>query len=128
MQVLSEQLTAPRVLFAGNAAQSLHPVAAQGFNLGLRDVATIAELLADAADPGAPELLTRYEQRRARDRELVSSFTDRLVRLFSSRIPGLAGLRHLGLLALDLVPPVKDAVMWQNLGYGALPAAIHRGS
>lgn len=125
-QVMSEQLTAPRVIFAGNAAQSLHPVAAQGFNLGLRDVATIAELVANAADPGAPDLLTEYERRRARDRDTVSSFTDRLVRLFSNRIPALRGLRHLGLLALDVLPPVKEAVMYQNLGLGSLPAAMHR--
>ena len=121
-RVMSGQLNAGRVLLAGNAAQSLHPVAAQGFNLGLRDVAAIAELLADAADPGAPELLAEYESRRTRDRDLTSSFTDHLVRLFSNRVPGLRGLRHLGLLALDLLPPVKEAVMWQNLGYTAAPA------
>jgi 2-octaprenyl-6-methoxyphenol hydroxylase len=125
-QVISDQLTAGRVMFAGNAAQSLHPVAAQGFNLGLRDVATIAEIVADASDPGAPEILAAYEQRRARERERVSNFTDQLVRVFSNRIPGLRALRHLGLLALDLVPPAKDAVMWENLGYGALPSALHR--
>ncbi|HZP11195.1 MAG TPA: 2-octaprenyl-6-methoxyphenyl hydroxylase [Nevskiaceae bacterium] len=124
-QVMSEQLTAPRVIFAGNAAQSLHPVAAQGFNLGLRDVATIAELVADAADPGASALLAEYERRRSRDRDTISSFTDRLVRLFSNRIPALRGLRHLGLLALDVLPPVKEAVMYQNLGFGSLPAALH---
>jgi 2-octaprenyl-6-methoxyphenol hydroxylase len=127
-QVLSDQLTAPRVIFAGNAAQSLHPVAAQGFNLGLRDVATIAELVADAADPGAAELLAEYERRRSRDRELVSGFTDRLVRLFSNRVPALRGLRHLGLLALDVLPPVKEAVMYQNLGFGSLPARLQRDS
>ncbi len=125
-QVLSDQLTAPRVIFAGNAAQSLHPVAAQGFNLGLRDVATIADLVANAADPGASELLAEYERRRSRDRDTISSFTDRLVRLFSNRIPALRGLRHLGPLALDVIPPAKDAVMWQNLGFGSLPTGLHR--
>lgn len=122
-QVVSKQLRAPRVLFAGNAAQSLHPVAAQGFNLGLRDVATLAELLAEADDPGAPELLNEYEQRRARDRETVAGFTDHLVRLFSNRVPGLRGLRHLGLLAMDLAPPLKQAIMWQNLGFGGISSA-----
>ena len=126
-QVMSERLTAPRVMFAGNAAQSLHPVAAQGFNLGLRDVAAIAALLSGAADPGASEILSEYERMRGRDREITSGFTDRLVRLFSNRIPALQDLRHLGLLALDLLPPVKDAVMWQNLGLGSLPASVHRG-
>ena len=125
-RVMSESLSAPRVLLAGNAAQSLHPVAAQGFNLGLRDVATIAELLRDPGDPGAPEILAEYESRRGRDRDVVSGFTDRLVRLFSNRIPGLSALRHLGLLALDLAPPLKEAVMWQNLGYVSAPAAARQ--
>ncbi|PTU33225.1 2-octaprenyl-6-methoxyphenyl hydroxylase [Stenotrophobium rhamnosiphilum] len=125
-QVMSAQLTAPRVIFAGNAAQSLHPVAAQGFNLGLRDVATVADVLATAADPGSAETLAEYERRRSDDRERVSGFTDRLVRTFSNRVPGLRGLRHLGLLALDLTPPLKDAVMRQNLGLGGLPSKFAR--
>lgn len=119
-RVMSERLTAPRVIFVGNAAQSLHPVAAQGFNLGLRDVATLAELLCETrGDPGDSALLQTYAGERARDRARVADFTDQLVRLFSNRVPGLRGLRHLGLLALDLAPPLKEAVMWQNLGFGA---------
>lgn len=125
-RVMSAQLTAPRVIFAGNAAQSLHPVAAQGFNLGLRDVATVADVLAGAADPGADDVLAEYERRRNDDRERVSGFTDRLVRTFSNKVPGLRGLRHLGLLALDLTPPLKDAVMRQNLGLGGLPSKFAR--
>ena len=126
-RVLSDQITAPRVLFAGNAAQTLHPVAAQGFNLGVRDIATVAELLADAGDPGAPAILAEYERRRTGDRERVSAFTDRLVRTFSNDIPGLRAARHLGLLALDLFPPVKREVMRQNLGYsGTTPALARR--
>jgi 2-octaprenyl-6-methoxyphenol hydroxylase len=122
-RVLADRLTAPRVILAGNAAQTLHPIAAQGFNLGLRDVATVAELVAGAADPGAGELLREYQARREGERELVSGFTDRLVRIFSNSVPGLAGARHLGLLALDLLPPVKQAVMRQNLGFaGGTPA------
>lgn len=124
-RVMSQQLTTARVLFAGNAAQALHPVAAQGFNLGLRDAATAAEILATATatatDPGAEEVLQRYAEARRRDREVTAGFTDRLVRVFSNRVPVLSDLRHLGLLALDLLPPVKQAVMWQNLGYTAAP-------
>ena len=124
-RVLSERLSAPRVVFVGNAAQSLHPVAAQGFNLGLRDAATLTELLAaDAGDPGAAELLNRYAALRSADRTRVADFTDGLVRLFSNRVPGLRALRHLGLLALDLAPPVREAVLWQNLGFaGYTPAS-----
>jgi 2-octaprenyl-6-methoxyphenol hydroxylase len=126
-RVLSDQLTAPRVIFAGNAAQTLHPIAAQGFNLGLRDVATVAELAAPAPDPGAAEVLQHYERRRRDERDTVSGFTDRLVRIFSNAIPGLRSARHLGLLALDLLPPVKDAVMRQNLGFaGGTPALARK--
>jgi len=126
-RVLSDALTAPRVIFAGNAAQTLHPIAAQGFNLGLRDVATVAELAAQAADPGAPEVLAEYEQRRRAERASVSGFTDGLVRIFSNSIPGLAETRHWGLLALDLLPPLKQAVMRQNLGFaGGTPAVARK--
>ena len=118
-RVMSDALTAPRTVFVGNAAQTLHPVAAQGFNLGLRDVATLADLLKDSRDAGAPELLAEYASRRKQDREATAGFTDRLVRTFSNTVPGLSGLRHLGLLALDLIPPVKNAVMRQNLGQAA---------
>lgn len=117
-RVMSHQLSAPRVLFAGNAAQALHPVAAQGFNLGLRDVAAVAEVLAGVSDPGAAEVLVDYQQRREQDRARVAGFTDRLVRTFSNNVPGLRSLRHLGLLALDLAPPLKNAVLRQNLGQG----------
>lgn len=127
-QVLNERLTAPRVIFAGNAAQSLHPVAAQGFNLGLRDIATVAELVSVSADAGGPVLLTEYERLRSRDREGTADFTDHLVRLFSNRVPGLSSLRHLGLLALDLVPPLKERTLWHNLGYrGATPRSARGG-
>lgn len=127
-RVLSDALRASRVLFVGNAAQSLHPVAAQGFNLGLRDVATVIEVLdAAGADPGVAAVLDDYAARRARDRERVAGFTDHLVRLFSNRVPGLRGLRHLGLLALDLAPPLKQAVMWQNLGFGGDTPRLARG-
>jgi 2-octaprenyl-6-methoxyphenol hydroxylase len=125
-RVMTGQLSAPRTLFVGNAAQSLHPVAAQGFNLGLRDVATLAELLEAQADPGAPSLLAEYATRRERDRERVSAFTDRLVRLFSNTVPGLRGLRHLGLLLLELDTPARDAVLRQNLGFGGPVPAMAR--
>ena len=126
-RVLSDALTAPRVILAGNAAQTLHPIAAQGFNLGLRDVATVAELAGPAVDPGAAEVLAGYEARRRAERDTVSGFTDGLVRIFSNRIAGLAQARHWGLLALDLLPPVKQAVMRQNLGFaGGTPAAARK--
>ena len=118
-RVLSAELTAERVVFAGNAAQTLHPVAAQGFNLVLRDVATLAAQIQPGQDPGTPEALAIYGNSRRADRHRVAGFTDHLVRLFSNRIPALSQLRHLGLLGLDLVPAAKQQVMRQNLGLAA---------
>ena len=118
-RVLSDELTAERVVFAGNAAQTLHPVAAQGFNLGLRDVATLAAQIQPGQDPGTSEALAIYADSRRADRHRVAGFTDHLVRLFSNRIPALSQLRHVGLLGLDLVPAVKQQVMRQNLGLAA---------
>lgn len=122
-RVMSETLVAPRTVFLGNAAQSLHPVAAQGFNLGLRDVATLAQVIAAAPDPGAAEVLQDYAARRRRDRLAVSEFTDMLVRTFSNRIPGLAQARHWGLLGLELLPPTRERVLRQHLGQLGVPAA-----
>jgi 2-octaprenyl-6-methoxyphenol hydroxylase len=127
-RVMAHNLTAPRVVFAGNAAQTLHPVAAQGFNLGLRDAATLADLLTDPGDPGRDDLLAEYVRRRQADRRAVAGFTDTLVRLFSNAVPGLRGLRHLGILALDLLPPIKQHVTRQNLGYGDRPPQLARAA
>lgn len=121
-RTMSETLTAPRVVFCGNAAQSLHPVAAQGFNLGLRDVAALASRLTAASDPGDAALLAAHADARRRDRQRTADFTDSLVRLFSNRLPVVSGLRHLGLLALDLAPPLKESVLRQNLGHAGLAA------
>jgi 2-octaprenyl-6-methoxyphenol hydroxylase len=125
-RVMSEQLTAPRTALIGNAAQSLHPVAAQGFNLGLRDVAALAEALAGGADPGAAAVLDRYEAARQRDRSRVGNLTDTMVRTFSNRIPGLTQLRHFGLIAVDLVPPLRAAVLRQHLGHLGLPSRLRQ--
>lgn len=123
-RVLSDEALRPRLLFIGNAAQSLHPVAAQGFNLGLRDVAALQEHLSGGSDPGAEKLLTSYAAERAKDRQVVSDFTDQLVRLFSNRQPGLSQTRHWGVLALDLIPALKQRVLWQNLGFRHAPRVV----
>jgi 2-octaprenyl-6-methoxyphenol hydroxylase len=127
-RVLSETLIAPRTVFIGNAAQSLHPVAAQGFNLGLRDVATLAELVAAAADPGAAEILAEYAQRRERDRSRVSGLTDLMVRAFSNRVPLLSQARHWGLVAVELAGPLRQTVLRQHLGHLGLPRSAARSS
>jgi 2-octaprenyl-6-methoxyphenol hydroxylase len=119
--------SAPRVALIGNAAQALHPVAAQGFNLGLRDAAVLAELLAAAADPGAPQLLAQFAARRAADRRGMIGFTDNLVKLFGSRRASTIGLRNLGLLLFDLSAPAKRALARLSFGFGGALPRLSRG-
>jgi 2-octaprenyl-6-methoxyphenol hydroxylase len=103
-------LVADRQVWIGNAAQTLHPVAGQGFNLALRDIHQLARIVAQAEDPGAPEVLADYARRRRIDRKGVMIFTDLLVRLFSNDNPLLRHARGAGLLALDLLPPARSFV------------------
>lgn len=123
MRVVSQDPVALRTIFLGNAAQNLHPVAAQGFNLGLRDVAALADLVESSEDPGTPSLLDEYAKRRARDRTAVTDMTHVIVKTFSSRISGLVQFRHLGLVGLELLPAARRRVIRQHLGYLGLPAA-----
>ncbi|MBO9717212.1 MAG: 2-octaprenyl-6-methoxyphenyl hydroxylase [Pseudoxanthomonas sp.] len=100
--VIADALAAPRALLLGNAAQTIHPVGAQGFNLGLRDALTLAEeLRVHAGDPGDASLLARYAQRRREDRERTLAFSDGLARMTANPSPLLRPLRSLGLLAAD---------------------------
>jgi 2-octaprenyl-6-methoxyphenol hydroxylase len=117
-----------RTVLIGNAAQALHPVAGQGFNLGLRDAAMLAEVLANASgDVGSPELLRRFAAWRAHDRQGVVRFTDGLVKLFADRRPGMSLLRNLGLLLFDLAPPAKSALARVSLGFGGPTPRLARG-
>ncbi len=116
----------PRLVFIGNAAHTLHPVAGQGFNLGLRDVAVLAEVLAGAAaagsDPGDMGVLKGYAAWRRPDYLRVMGLTDSLARLFSNRLPLLRGARNLGILGMDLLPGAKHLLARQAMGLtGKLP-------
>ena len=118
----------PRTVLIGNAAQALHPVAGQGFNLGLRDAAMLAEVLAQTpGDAGAPQLLARFAAWRARDRSGVVRFTDSLVKLFGDQRPGVGLLRNLGLLAFDLSSPAKSALARVSAGFGGPAPRLARG-
>jgi 2-octaprenyl-6-methoxyphenol hydroxylase len=125
----SERLTAPRAVILGNAAQALHPVAGQGFNLALRDVAMLAELLADpvGGDPGDAALLERYAAWRAPDREAVIRFTDALVRGFALPLGPLKRLRGGGLLLFDLLRPVKHEFARRTMGLAGRQPRLVRG-
>lgn len=97
-----------RTVWLGNAAQTLHPVAGQGFNLALRDVWALAERLRrQPADPGHAAVLDDYRRSRGLDRHGTMGLTDGLVRLFSNDHPLLRHARGAGLLALDVVPPLR---------------------
>ena len=119
----------PRSVLIGNAAQSLHPVAGQGFNLGLRDAATLAEVLAPAAgsDVGRPDLLAEFARGRAADRQGVIRFTDGLVKLFGDPRPGVPTLRNLGLLLFDLSPTAKAALSRVSWGFAGRVPRLARG-
>lgn len=117
-----------RVAFIGNAAQSIHPVAAQGFNLGLRDAANLAALLEGVADPGDAPLLQRFAALRREDRRAAVVFTDLLARAFTSRLPGLRQARHWGLVGSQLAPPVHRWLLRQHLGYFGAPPGLRDAS
>ncbi|BCQ22222.1 UbiH/UbiF/VisC/COQ6 family ubiquinone biosynthesis hydroxylase [Caballeronia sp. NK8] len=102
-----------RTVAIGNAAQTLHPVAGQGLNLGLRDALALTDAL--SADGPRPLALARFAQRRALDRRLTITATDTLARLFTIDFPPLAAMRGLALTALEFLPPVKTALARQMM-------------
>ncbi len=119
---------ATRTVLIGNAAQALHPVAGQGFNLGLRDAAMLAEVIANAQeDVGSPELLRKFSEWRAGDRTGVVRFTDGLVKLFADTRAGVGVLRNLGLLLFDLTPPAKSALARVSAGFAGPTPRLARG-
>jgi 2-octaprenyl-6-methoxyphenol hydroxylase len=124
----AHETVAGRVVLIGNAAQALHPVAGQGFNLGLRDAATLAEMLAGATDrPDFGELLARFAAWREEDRRGVTRFTDSLVKLFGSERPGLSLVRNFGLLMFDLSPTAKRALSRVSWGFAGRMPRLARG-
>ena len=151
-RVASESIHGPRAVLIGDAALRLHPVAGQGFNLALRDIATLAEVIADATamdggsaanagsnsrplraspeaatDVGAAELLERYATWRAADRQRVSSFTHGLIQLFGESAPGMGLGRGLGLMAFDLLPGAKALLARQTMGKAGRLPRLARG-
>lgn len=131
----SDEHVGPRLAVVGNAAQALHPIAGQGFNLGLRDAASLAEVLADARaqnagslDAGDGLLLDRYRGWREADRSRIVGFTDGLVRLFTQPFGPAKLLRDIGLLAFDLMPAAKDALSQLSLGAAGRIPRLARGA
>ncbi|CFU98313.1 2-octaprenyl-6-methoxyphenyl hydroxylase [Yersinia pseudotuberculosis] len=110
-----------RLALVGNAAQTLHPIAGQGFNLGLRDVMSLAETLAEAAamgnDLGDYTVLSHYQQRRQQDQQATIGVTDGLIRLFANRYGPLVAGRNLALMAMEQMPTIRDTFARRTLGW-----------
>ncbi len=122
----AKRYVAPRLALAGDAAHAIHPLAGQGFNLGIRDAAVLAELVVDRArlglDIGGSDVLTRYQRRRRFDSVVLIAVTDGLNRLFSNESQGLRLIRDAGLAAVNELPPVKRFFMRHAMGLaGDLP-------
>ena len=127
--VHAERYTDRRLALIGDAAHVIHPIAGQGFNLGLRDVAALAESMVDAhrlgLDIGERPVLSRYERLRRFDNVFMAATKDALNRLFSNDIGPLRLARDLGLAAINRLPPVKRFFMRHAMGVvGDLPRLV----
>lgn len=125
-------LAVKRGVVVGNAAHGLHPVAAQGFNLGLRDVAALSECISDAridgqVDPGREDILENYVSWRQADQAKLVRFTDGIVRLFGSRLPVVRTLRNFGMLGFDLIPGVRGLFAKHTMGLAGKLPRLSRG-
>ena len=122
-------ITAERLALVGDAAHGIHPIAGQGLNLGLRDVAALTEVLVEGArlglDPGDAQLLARYERWRSLDSLMVAVSTDGLTRLFGAPGRPARAIRRLGLSAVERLSPLKRLFMTEARGEaGDLPKLL----
>lgn len=120
-RVLADNAAAERAILIGNAGHFLHPAAAQGFNLTIRDALLLAAMLREQGaagdfDPGDADLLAAWAEARRPDQHRVANFTDRIVRLFSNRVPGLASARSVGLVGLSLLPTIRHDMARRSMG------------
>jgi 2-octaprenyl-6-methoxyphenol hydroxylase len=128
---LAQDFVAPRLALIGDAAHVIHPLAGQGLNLGLKDVAALAETLVEAMrlglDHGAPEVLARYQRWRRFDTALMAAVTDNLNRLFSNDAAPVRAMRDLGLGLVDRMAPVKGALIARAAGLESDGPRLTRG-
>jgi 2-octaprenyl-6-methoxyphenol hydroxylase len=120
------QVVRNRVVIVGNAAHSIHPVAGQGFNLALRDIAILTESIASAEDAGDSNLLQSYVEQRQDDTRRVYRFTDSLVKIFTNNSAALGHLRAAGLVAVGLVPQLRHQLARQSMGLGGRSSELGR--
>jgi 2-octaprenyl-6-methoxyphenol hydroxylase len=124
--IRAENMIAARTVIIGNAAHQLHPVAGQGFNLGLRDVVQLAEMIIrqhqSNQDIGSANFLTAYAQARQKDHDRTISFTNSVVRIFSNDDLVVSAARNIGLAVLDHIPAAKSLLTRHAMGLaGRLP-------
>ncbi|HEX9536496.1 MAG TPA: FAD-dependent monooxygenase, partial [Stellaceae bacterium] len=124
-----ERYVATRLALVGEAAHTIHPIAGQGLNLGIRDVAALAELVIDTRrlglDIGDETVLQRYQQWRRFDALVLAAVTDGLNRLFSNSLPLVQLARGVGLAAVNRFPPLKRLLMRDAMGIaGDLPRLV----
>jgi 2-octaprenyl-6-methoxyphenol hydroxylase len=117
-QVTLSKLVSGSVVFIGNAAHTLHPIAGQGFNLGLRDIAMLAQCIAKHG-LGA-DMLHIYQQARQHDHKIITHFTDSLIELFNPHFPGARLSRGMGLAAFDNLPFLKRLLSRYARGFGGV--------
>jgi 2-octaprenyl-6-methoxyphenol hydroxylase len=127
--LVAERYLGNRLVLVGDAAHGIHPIAGQGFNLGVRDVAALAEVLVDAQrlgqDLGSPVVLERYARWRRFDNLLLAGVTDGLTRLFSNDLAPVRLLRGIGFALFNKLPPVKRIAMRHAMGLvGDLPKLV----
>ncbi|HET7314540.1 2-octaprenyl-6-methoxyphenyl hydroxylase [Salinisphaera sp.] len=132
-RVLCDRAWSHRAALIGNAGHALHPAAAQGFNLAIRDALGLAaslrehqQLAGNAFDPGDADRLAAWAESRRPDQHRVANFTDRIVRLFSNRVPGLGHARGAGLFGLSLAPGVRAGMARRSMGLALIDAAHRR--
>lgn len=118
--IIAHEIIQQGVVFIGNASQQLHPIAGQGFNLGLRDVMALAKVLTRARSEGIPlndfSLLQEYESLRSQDKKEMIQFTEILARVFTNPLRSLAGLRDLGLILVDRSSWLQRALVHRAMG------------
>lgn len=129
----ASRYSAGRMVLVGDSAHGIHPIAGQGLNLGLRDVAALTEIIVDCTqlglDAAHPEGIARYERWRRSDNLLMASVTDLLNRLFSNDVSPIRIGRDIGLAAVNRIPPLKRAFMRQAMGtVGDLPRLMRGDS
>ncbi|NMP31106.1 2-octaprenyl-6-methoxyphenyl hydroxylase [Thalassotalea sp. M1531] len=119
--IAAESQTFHRMALVGNASHTIHPIAGQGFNLGLRDVKVLSRLITQALnnqeDIGAGQILNQYQESRQQDQSAIIRLTDSMVTLFSNDLPPLVAGRNVGLKVMNYLTPLQKAFVNKTMGY-----------